>query len=82
MKPNGLLNVVSIILIVISVIGIVLGLVVSILGGAVLDSRRIDAVSEPYPERWTHHVLVASAEEIDDELMAWVRETALFADMK
>ena len=47
-----------------------------------LDSRRIDAVSEPYPERWTHHVLVASAEEIDDELMAWVRETALFADMK
>ncbi len=47
-----------------------------------LSSRRIDAVSEPYPERWTHHVLVASAEEIDDELMAWVREAAVFAAMK
>ena len=47
-----------------------------------LSSRRIDAVSEPYPEWWTHHVLVASAEEIDDELMAWVREAAVFAAMK
>lgn len=38
MRPNGLLNVVSIIIIVISVIGIVLGLMVSVLGGAVLGA--------------------------------------------
>ncbi len=40
------------------------------------DSPRIDIASEPYPNRWTHHVLVASEEEIDGELMAWVKEAA------
>ena len=38
MRPNSLLHVVSIILIVISVIGIVMGLMVSVLGGAVLGA--------------------------------------------
>lgn len=47
-----------------------------------LDSPRVDAVSEPYPGRWTHHLLIASPEEIDDELMAWVREAAAFAAAK
>lgn len=43
------------------------------------DSPRIDAVSEPYPNRWTHHVLVASESEVDGELVAWVREAAAFS---
>ena len=47
-----------------------------------LDSPRIDAAAEPYPERWTHHVLISSPEEIDDELMGWVREAAVFAALK
>ncbi|MDE6880134.1 MAG: hypothetical protein K2P20_02115, partial [Oscillospiraceae bacterium] len=34
---------------------------------------------EPYPNRWTHHVLVASAEEINGELMGWVKEAAAFS---
>ena len=41
-----------------------------------LDSPRVDAASEPYPARWTHHLLLSSPEEADDELMAWVREAA------
>ena len=33
----------------------------------------------PYPNRWTHHVLVQGMEEIDEELMGWVKEAAVFA---
>ena len=47
-----------------------------------LDSPRVDKVSEPYPGRWTHHLLIASPAEIDDELMDWVREAASFAEGK
>lgn len=47
-----------------------------------LDSPRVDAASEPYPARWTHHLLISSLEEIDDELMAWVREAAAFSASK
>ncbi len=39
-------------------------------------SPRIDAAAEPYPGRWTHHVMIGSAEEIDAELMGWIREAA------
>lgn len=43
------------------------------------ESPRIDAASEPYPNRWTHHVLISSVEEIDDELMGWIKEAAEFS---
>ena len=43
------------------------------------DSPRVDAASEPYPNRWPHHMLVASVEEIDDELMGWIKEAAEFS---
>lgn len=33
--------------------------------------RLVDTV-EPYPGRWTHHTIVASAEDIDAELMGWI----------
>ena len=46
------------------------------------DSPRIDAATEPYPNRWTHHVMVSSEEEIDAELMGWVREAAEFSASK
>ncbi len=41
-----------------------------------VDSPRIDAASEPYPNRWTHHVLISSEKEIDDELMDWIKKSA------
>lgn len=44
-----------------------------------LASPRIDAATEPYPNRWTHHVLVSSPQEIDGELMGWVREAYDFS---
>lgn len=43
---------------------------------------RIAEAVEPYPGRWTHHVPVAGEEEIDDELMEWVRESYNFSMIK
>ena len=45
-------------------------------------SHRIDVATEPYPGRWTHHVMVGSAEEIDEELLGWIQEAAEFANVK
>lgn len=44
-----------------------------------LDSPRIDVKTEPYPNRWTHHVVIECPEEIDEELINWVREAYQFA---
>ena len=46
------------------------------------ESPRIDAATEPYPNRWTHHIMVGSEEEIDDELMSWICEAAEFSASK
>ena len=47
-----------------------------------LDSPRIDVATEPYPNRWTHHVLISSSGEIDDELMSWIQEASVFSALK
>ena len=46
------------------------------------ESPRIDVATEPYPGRWTHHVQVGSAEEIDEELLGWIQEAAEFSASK
>lgn len=46
------------------------------------DAERIDVATEPYPGRWTHHVMVGSVEEIDEELMGWIGEAAEFSACK
>lgn len=47
-----------------------------------VDSPRIDIATEPYPHRWTHHVLISAPEEIDGELIGWVREAYDFSAAK
>ena len=47
-----------------------------------VDSPRIWVASEPYPNRWTHHVLVSDEAQLDDVLMGWVKEAAAFAAAK
>lgn len=43
---------------------------------------RIDAATEAHPNRWTHHVLIAGPEEIDDQLMGWIGESYAFSSVK
>lgn len=47
-----------------------------------LDSPRIEIATEPYPNRWTHHLLISDMKEIDDELLSWIKEAAVFSDVK
>ncbi len=46
------------------------------------ESPRIDVATEPYPGRWTHHLMVGSLAEIDDELLGWIKEAAAFSAAK
>ena len=46
------------------------------------ESLRIDIVTEPYPNRWTHHLLISKLDEINEELMGWLKEAADFAASK
>ena len=43
------------------------------------ESDRIDVAVEAYPNRWTHHVMIGSVEEINEELLSWIVEAAEFA---
>ena len=46
------------------------------------EFARIDVSTEPYPNRWTHHIMIGTTEEIDDELLSWIEEAADFAGRK
>lgn len=41
-----------------------------------IDSQRVYAVSEPYPARFTHHLRLEGAEQVDEELLCWLRRAA------
>lgn len=44
-----------------------------------LEHPRITESVEPYPNRWTHHVHIREPGDIDEQLMAWLREAYDFA---
>ena len=46
------------------------------------ESPRIDVATEPYPGRWTHHVMVGTPDDIAEELLGWIQEAAAFAAAK
>lgn len=45
-------------------------------------SPRIAVAVEPYPNRWTHHIIISKPEELDDELMDWLSQAHDFALVK
>ena len=47
-----------------------------------LESERAAALTEPYPGRWTVHIVIGKKEEIDEELLTWVREAWIFNESK
>lgn len=53
-------------------------LVVTVYGPEKLDNSRVAAQTESYPGRWTHHIPVRSAEELDGELLELLERSFLF----
>jgi len=47
--------------------------------GARLPEPRIVQAVQPYPGRWTHHVLVTAPEQIDGQLLDWIDQAYRFA---
>lgn len=47
--------------------------------GRKMESPRILEVLEPYPGRWTHHILIQSPSDLDSELDDMIREAIDFA---
>ena len=49
---------------------------------APMDSERVAVKTEPYPGRWTHHFVVSTPEELDEELLSWIKTAYTFAAAK
>jgi hypothetical protein len=47
-----------------------------------LDHPRIMESVEPYPGRWTHHVIIQSEAEMDGQIKEWLREAYHFSNAK
>lgn len=47
-----------------------------------LDSPRVAVKTEPYPGRWTTHLVVGDPAELDEELWAWIAQAYDFAQNK
>lgn len=45
-----------------------------------LDSPRIAVKTEAQPGRWTHHIVLAGASELDAELLEWIRRAYAFGN--
>lgn len=46
------------------------------------ESPRVAVATEPYPNRWTHHILLTTPKEVDAELLDWTEEAYRFALIK
>lgn len=58
------------------------GIVVSFGLGYRADFSRAAVAVEAYPNRWTHHAPVSCEEEIDEELLGWLREAWIFSETR
>jgi hypothetical protein len=47
-----------------------------------ISHERIVEVNEPYPNRYMHHVLISSKDDIDETLLNWLRFAIDFSNRK
>lgn len=58
------------------------GLILTFGLGRRLDHPRIDQTVEPYPDRWTHHVVLTGPEDVDETVADFLRQAYQFAQAK
>ncbi len=39
-----------------------------------ISSYRIAEAIEPYPGRWTHHIIMESEDDLDEDVLSWLQE--------
>lgn len=49
---------------------------------APLSSPRVAVQTEPYPGRWTVHIALSAAADLDAELFGWIDQAYAFAEKK
>ncbi len=47
-----------------------------------LEPERVAVKTEPYPGRWTTHIVIGSIDELDEELFSWLQQAYQFAENK
>lgn len=47
-----------------------------------LESERVAAKTEPYPGRWTTHIVISDISDLDQELWGWIKQACEFAENK
>ena len=47
-----------------------------------LESGRVAAKTEPYPGRWTTHIVISEMSDLDEELFVWVEQAYMFSEKK
>lgn len=47
-----------------------------------LESERVAVKTEPYPGRWTMHIVISDISDLDPELLDWVRQAYELAEHK
>ncbi len=47
-----------------------------------LESGRVAVKTEPYPGRWTTHIVISKSSDLDEELFGWVDQAYEFSEKK
>ena len=50
--------------------------------GRRIESPRFVECLEPYPGRWTHHLIIQNVRDVDAEVEGWLREAVDFAEAR
>jgi len=47
--------------------------------GRRIEHERITQVVEPYPGRWTHHVIIENEADLDQDVRGWLRDAYYYS---
>ncbi len=47
-----------------------------------IEHERIAQAVEPYPGRWTHHVIIENEADLDQDVRGWLRDAYIFSQRR